>query len=87
MKRWLKALVVPATVKALKYKTRIVESLGTLAPASSTAVLLASGVLRMSPGRFVPALVVGAVAWATIYTTVGMAVVWALLVGAAGLRG
>jgi membrane protein DedA with SNARE-associated domain len=44
-----------------------------------SAVNVASGLLRMPLRRFVPALLLGAAIWATIYTTVGMAVVYAFL--------
>lgn len=44
-----------------------------------SAVNVASGLLRMPPARFVPALLVGAAIWATIYATVGMSVVYAAL--------
>jgi membrane protein DedA with SNARE-associated domain len=48
-----------------------------------SAVNLASGVLRMPARRYVPALLVGAAIWATLYVTVGLAVVLALLDGVA----
>ncbi|MBU4215425.1 MAG: VTT domain-containing protein [Actinobacteria bacterium] len=44
-----------------------------------TAVLLASGLLRMPYVRFLPASVIGAGAWALIWSTVGMAALWAAL--------
>ncbi|MEI2712167.1 MAG: VTT domain-containing protein [Nocardioides sp.] len=40
-----------------------------------TAVNVAAGGLQMPGRRYVPALVVGSMAWATIYTTVGWAVI------------
>ncbi len=40
-----------------------------------TAVMAAAGTLRMPLKRFVPALAVGALIWATIYVTIGFAVV------------
>jgi membrane protein DedA with SNARE-associated domain len=43
-----------------------------------TAVLLAAGTLKMPAKRFVPAVLVGALMWAGIYTTVGFAVVEAI---------
>ncbi|MCD6638775.1 MAG: VTT domain-containing protein [Nocardioides sp.] len=43
-----------------------------------SAVLLAAGTLRMPLGRFLPALLVGALLWAGVYTTVGFAVVEAI---------
>ena len=49
-----------------------------------TAVIAASGALRMPLTRFVPAAVVGSAVWAVVYTTIGFAVVEAWLTGAAG---
>lgn len=75
----------PAVVRAQRVVERWgapVVALSFLTVGTQSAVLVASGVLRMPPARFVPALVVGAIAWATVYTTVGMAVVWALVGGA-----
>lgn len=56
-----------------------------------TAVNAAAGVLRMPLARYVPALVLGAALWATVYVTVGLAVLsavwgghpWLLLVALA----
>lgn len=42
-----------------------------------SAVMIASGVLLMPWTRFVPATLVGAALWATLYTTVGMSVLYA----------
>lgn len=49
-------------------------SLGFLTIGLQTAILLAAGTLRMPPRRFVPALVVGALMWAAVYVSVGVAV-------------
>ncbi len=49
-----------------------------------SAVNFAAGVLRMPLVRYEAAVVVGSLAWAGIYTTIGFAVVESLL-GAAGL--
>ncbi|HEY1134040.1 MAG TPA: VTT domain-containing protein [Nocardioides sp.] len=43
-----------------------------------TAVNVAAGVLRMPLRRYVPALLAGAAIWATIYVTVGIAVLSAV---------
>ncbi len=48
-----------------------------------SAVNAAAGLLRMPARRYLPALAVGAVLWATVYTTVGFAVLYAVL-GRAG---
>ena len=44
-----------------------------------TAVILVTAVTRMPLRRWVPAMLVGTLAWGVIYGTVGMAVVWAWL--------
>lgn len=44
-----------------------------------SAIHIASGLLRMPGRRYVPAAVLGSALWATIYTTVGFAVVYAAL--------
>lgn len=44
-----------------------------------TAVILATAVARMPLRRWVPAMLVGTLAWGVIYGTVGMAVVWTWL--------
>lgn len=49
-------------------------SLSFLTVGLQTAVLVAAGALRMPPRRFVPALFVGAAAWAAVYSTLGIAV-------------
>ncbi len=58
-----------------------VVALGFLTVGVQTAVNLASGVLRMPLVRFEVAAVVGSLAWAGIYATVGFAVVEAWLGG------
>ncbi|MFW0109867.1 DedA family protein [Rothia sp. P13129] len=42
-----------------------------------TAVILTTGFTRMSLKRWIPAMLVGTLMWACIYSTVGMAVIWA----------
>lgn len=54
-------------------------SLGFLTVGLQTAINIASGALRMPWRHFVPAVLVGAALWATLYLTVGLAVVTALL--------
>lgn len=54
-------------------------SVGFLTVGLQTAINLSAGALRMPWTHFGPALVVGAVLWATIYTTIGFAVLQAAL--------
>jgi membrane protein DedA with SNARE-associated domain len=49
-----------------------------------TAVNLAAGALRMPLAYYAPALFAGALIWAAIYVTVGLAVLEALVGGASG---
>lgn len=44
-----------------------------------TAVNASAGVARMPLARYLPAVVAGCLIWATIYSTVGMAVIYAWL--------
>lgn len=73
-----------------------VVSLGFLTVGVQTAINATAGLLNMPLRRYVPALVVGALMWATVYVTVGMAVIeaalgrvpwWWALVGLAVLVG
>ena len=54
-------------------------SLGFLTVGVQTAINATAGLLNMPLRRYVPALVVGALIWATVYVTVGMAVIEAAL--------
>lgn len=72
----------PGMVRAEKIVRRAgppAVSLGFLTVGLQTAINLTAGLLRMPLSRFVPAVVVGALLWATIYTTIGFAVVDAAL--------
>jgi membrane protein DedA with SNARE-associated domain len=42
-----------------------------------TAVNASAGVARMPLARYIPSVIVGCLIWATIYSTVGMAVIYA----------
>lgn len=76
----------PAVVRAEALVTRFgapAVTLSFLTVGIQSAVNAAAGLLRMPARRYVPALLVGAMLWATIYTTVGFAVLYAVL-GRAG---
>ncbi len=49
-------------------------ALGFLTVGVQTAINASAGMLRMPQRRFLPAVTVGALLWATVYTTVGFAV-------------
>lgn len=77
----------PAVAAAERFVRRVgapAVTLSFLTVGFQTAVIAASGALRMPLTRFVPAAVVGSLVWAAVYTTVGFAVVEAWLTGAVG---
>ena len=49
-------------------------ALGFLTVGVQTAINASAGMLRMPQRRFLPAVTVGALLWATVYTTVGFTV-------------
>lgn len=77
----------PAVASAQRFVRRVgapAVTLSFLTVGFQTAVIAASGALRMPLTRFEPAAVVGSLVWAAVYTTVGFAVVEAWLTGSAG---
>jgi membrane protein DedA with SNARE-associated domain len=77
----------PAVAAAERFVRRVgapAVTLSFLTVGFQTAVIAASGALRMPLTRFEPAAVVGSLVWAAVYTTVGFAVVEAWLTGSAG---
>ena len=68
----------PAVVRAEALVGRygpVAVALSFLTVGVQTVVNAAAGALRMPLSRYVPATVVGSLAWATLYTTVGFTVV------------
>ena len=65
--RWVRTVGPPAV------------ALGFLTVGVQTAINISAGVLRMPQRWWLPAVTVGALLWATLYTTVGLAFVAALL--------
>lgn len=65
--RWVRTVGPPAV------------ALGFLTVGVQSAINLSAGVLRMPQRRWLPAVTVGAVLWAILYTSVGLAFVGALL--------
>lgn len=77
----------PAVAAAERFVRRVgapAVTLSFLTIGFQTAVIAASGALRMPLTRFLPAAAVGSVVWALVYTTIGFAVVEAWLTGTAG---
>ena len=80
---WLDRPTVVRTEAVVRRWGAPVVTLSFLTVGVQSVVNLASGVLRMPVRRYVPALLVGAAIWATLYVTVGLAVVLALVGGGA----
>lgn len=75
---WAARFDTPVVQRAERWVGRFgapLVSLGFLTVGLQSAINLAAGLLRMPVRRFIPALVVGALAWATLYLTVGLAVI------------
>ena len=85
--RWVSLLESPVYARAQAWSARW----GVLAvPASfltvgiQSVIQLSAGVARMPLRRYVAATAAGAIAWATVYTTIGMAILTAWLTGPTG---
>ena len=80
--RWATLLERPGMARAEQLVTKFgppAVSLGHLTVGVQSAINITAGVLRMPQSRWLPAVIVGALLWAALYTTVGLAVVAALL--------
>lgn len=82
-----KHLNSPAVLRAEKVIARWgapAVSISFLTIGVQTAINMSAGLGRMPLHRYIPATVVGSIAWATIYATIGMAAFDAALAAAAG---
>lgn len=80
--RWATLLERPGMARAEQLVTKFgppAVSLGHLTVGVQSAINITAGVLRMPQRRWLPAVIVGAILWAMLYTTVGLAVVAAIL--------
>lgn len=80
--RWAAHLDRPAVARAESFVRRVgapAVTLGFLTVGLQSAINASAGMLRMPQRRFLPAVVLGAALWSTVYTTVGFAVVDAVL--------
>ncbi len=80
--RWAHHLERPGVARAERLVRRVgppAVTLGFLTVGLQSAINASSGLLRMPLRRFVPAVVLGALLWAVLYTTVGLTVVDAAL--------
>ncbi|MBM6400526.1 DedA family protein [Phycicoccus sonneratiae] len=96
--RWAHHLERPAVARAERFVRKVgppAVTLGFLTIGLQSAINASSGMLRMPLRRFLPAVVLGALLWAVLYTTVGLTVVdaalgrvpWWWLLGVAALVG
>ncbi|WP_299441504.1 DedA family protein [uncultured Phycicoccus sp.] len=95
--RWAHHLDRPSVAMAERLVRRVgppAVTLGFLTVGLQSAINISSGMLRMPLRLFLPAVTLGALAWAVLYTTVGLAVVdawlgglswWWVVVGLVGL--
>ncbi|WP_392542673.1 DedA family protein [Oryzobacter telluris] len=84
--RWAHHLDRPVVARAERFVRRVgppAVTLGFLTIGLQSAINASAGMLRMPQRRFLPAVVVGAALWSTIYTTVGFAAIDAF-VGSGG---
>jgi membrane protein DedA with SNARE-associated domain len=80
--RWAHHLDRPLVVRAESWVRRIgppAVTLGYLTVGVQSAINASAGILRMPLRRFLPAVALGALLWAVLYATVGLAVVDAWL--------
>ena len=80
--RWSHHLDRPVVARAESWVRRLgppAVTLGYLTVGLQSAIIASAGVLRMPLRRFLPAVGLGALLWAVLYATVGLAVVDAWL--------
>ncbi|MBM6405399.1 VTT domain-containing protein [Phycicoccus sp. CSK15P-2] len=80
--RWAHHLDRPVVARAERWVRRLgppAVTLGFLTVGLQSAINASAGMLRMPLRRFLPAVTLGALVWAVLYTTVGLAVVDAWL--------
>lgn len=80
-KRYSETPVVRAAERWVRRAGPPLVSLGFLTVGVQSAINLAAGLLRMPQRQFQPAVIIGALLWSTLYTTVGFAVLEAALGG------
>jgi len=80
--RWARYAASPLVRTVERWVDRVgppLISLGFLTVGVQSAINFAAGLLRMPQRHFQPAVIAGALLWATLYTTVGFAVIDAWL--------
>ena len=85
--RWVSLLESPVYARAQAWSARwgvLAVPVSFLTVGIQSVIQLSAGVARMPLRRYVAATAAGAIAWATVYTTIGMAILSAWLTGPTG---
>ena len=85
--RWVSLLESPVYARAQAWSARwgvLAVPVSFLTVGIQSVIQLSAGVARMPLRRYVAATAAGAIAWATVYTTIGMAILTAWLTGPTG---
>ena len=85
--RWVSLLESPVYARAQAWSTRwgvLAVPVSFLTVGIQSVIQLSAGVARMPLRRYVAATAAGAIAWAAVYTTIGMAILSAWLTGPTG---
>ena len=80
--KWKRYAETPAIKAAERWVRRMgppLVSIGFLTVGVQSAINFSAGLLRMPQRNFQPAVIIGALLWSTLYTTVGFAVIEAAL--------
>ena len=85
--RWVSLLESPMYARAQAWSARwgvLAVPMSFLTVGLQSVIQLSAGVARMPLRRYVAATAAGAIAWAAVYTTIGMAILTAWLTGPTG---
>ena len=85
--RWVSLLESPMYARAQAWSARwgvLAVPMSFLTVGLQSVIQLSAGVARMPLRRYVAATAAGAIAWAAVYTTIGMAILSAWLTGPTG---
>ena len=85
--RWVSLLESPVYARAQAWSARwgvLAVPVSFLTVGIQSVIQLSAGVARMPLRRYVAATAAGAIAWAAVYTTIGMAILSAWLAGPTG---
>ena len=85
--RWVSLLESPMYARAQAWSARwgvLAVPMSFLTVGLQSVIQISAGVARMPLRRYVAATAAGAIAWATVYTTIGMAILTAWITGPTG---